>query len=75
MDGVSSVNSASSADTAGVAVAKATVPQPPVALKKAPEAREEPKPDSLLFFSQLLKTHRTMEREARASKISSLRIV
>jgi hypothetical protein len=73
MDGASSVKSTSTA-VAEVAEA-AAVPKPKVALQKAPEASEEPKPDSLLFFSGLLKTHRTMEREARAAKISNLSIV
>ena len=75
LDGISPVNPASTADAA--TEAKATVPKQKVALKKAtiPEASEEPKPDSLLFFSRLLATHRTMEREARAAKISNLRIV
>ena len=81
-DGASSVKSTSTADAdadAEVATeAKTAVPKPKVAFKKAPvpEASEEPtQPDSLLFFSGLLKTHRSMEREARAAKISSLRIV
>ncbi len=77
MDGASSVKSTSTADAEVAPQAKATVPKPPVALKKAtvPEASEEPKqPDSLLFFSGLLKTHRSMEREARAAKFSSMRI-
>ena len=76
MDGISPVNSTGTAD-ADVAEAKAAVPKQKVALKKAtvPEASEEPKPDSLLFFSGLLKTHRSMEREARAAKFSSMRIV
>ena len=74
MDGISPVEPTSTAD-ADVAEAKATVPEPKVA-PKAPEASEESKqPDSLLFFSGLLKTHRTMEREARAAKISNLSIV
>ena len=77
MDGISPVNPASTTDAdAEVAPqAKATVPKQEVAHTKAPEASEEPKPDSLLFFSGLLNTHRTLEREARAAKISSLRIV
>ena len=74
MDGISPVNSTGTAD-ADVAEAKAPVPNPPVAAAKEEAPREEPKPDSLLFFSGLLKTHRSMEREARASKISNLRIV
>ena len=72
MDGISPVNPASTADAA--AEAKAAVPKPPVAAAKEEAPREEPKPDSLLFFSGLLKTHRSMEREARAAKISNLRI-
>ena len=77
MDGISPVKSPSIADADVAAEAKAAVPKQKVALKKAtiPEASEEPKPDSLLFFSGLLKTHRSMEREARAAKISSLSIV
>ena len=74
MDGISPVNPASTTD-ADVAEAKAPVPKPPVAAAKEEAPREEPKPDSLLFFSGLLKTHRTMEREARVAKLSSLRIV
>ncbi len=75
MDGISSVKPTST-DVAEVATeAKAAVPEQKVA-PKAPEASEESKqPDSLLFFSGLLKTHRTMEREARAAKISNLSIV
>ena len=74
MDGISPVKPTSAAD-ADVAEAKAAVPEQAVA-HKAPEASEESKqPDSLLFFSGLLKTHRTMEREARAAKISNLSIV
>jgi hypothetical protein len=74
MDGISPVKPTSTAD-AEVAEAKAAVPEQTVA-PKAPEASEEPKqPDSLLFFSGLLKTHRTMAREARAAKISNLSIV
>ena len=78
MDGASSVKSTSTADAEVAPQAEAAVPKQKVALKKAPvpEASEEPtQPDSLLFFSGLLKTHRSMEREARAAKISSLRIV
>ncbi len=78
MDGISPVKPTSTADAEVATEAKAAVPKQKVARKKAtvPEASEEPKqPDSLLFFSGLLKTHRTMEREARAEKISSLRIV
>ena len=72
MDGISPVKPTSTAD-AEVAEAKAAVSEQKVA-PKAPEASEESKqPDSLLFFSGLLKTHRTMEREARAAKISSMR--
>ncbi len=74
MDGISPVNSASTADVDVATQAKATIPKPPVATAEAPKVSEEPKPDSLLFFSGLLKTHRTMEREARAAKISSLSI-
>ena len=73
MDGASSVKPTSTAD-AEVAEAKAAVPEQTVA-PKAPKASEEPKPDSLLFFSGLLKTHRTMEKEARVAKISNLSIV
>ncbi len=62
MDGISPVKSTCATD-ADVAEAKATVPESKVA-PKAPEASEESKqPDSLLFFSGLLKTHRTMERD------------
>ncbi len=76
MDGISPVNPASTTDADVATQAKAAVPKPTVAAAKeeAPKVREEP-PDSLLFFSGLLKTHRSMEREARAAKISSLRIV
>jgi hypothetical protein len=78
-DGVSSVEPVEPVDpdTAADVAPEATVPKQKVARQKAPgpEAREEPKPDSLLFFSGLLKTHRSMEREARAAKISSMRIV
>ncbi len=77
MDGASSVKSTSTADAEVAPEAEAAVPKPKVACKKAPvpEAPREPtQPDSLLFFSGLLKTHRSMEREARAAKISSLRI-
>ena len=74
MDGVSPVKPTSAAD-ADVAEAKAAVPEQAVA-HTAQEASEESKqPDSLLFFSGLLKTHRTMEREARVAKISNLSIV
>ena len=73
MDGISPVNPASTADAA--TEAKAPVPKQKVAAAKEEAPREEPKPDSMLFFSGLLKTHRTMEREARAAKISKLRIV
>ena len=75
MDGASSVKSTSTADADVSTEAKAAVPKPTVAAAKEEAPREEPKPDSLLFFSGLLKTHRSMEREARASKISNLRIV
>jgi hypothetical protein len=75
MDGISPVKSTSATDADVATQAKATVPEQKVA-PKAPEASEESKqPDSLLFFSGLLKTHRTMEREARAAKISNLSIV
>ncbi len=75
MDGISPVKPTSTADADVATEAKAAVPEQTVA-PKAPEASEEPKqPDSLLFFSGLLKTHRTMEREARAAKISNLSIV
>ena len=74
MDGISPVNPTSTAD-ADVPEAKAAVSKSTVAAAKeeAPKARDDP-PDSQLFFSGLLKTHRSMEREARAAKISSLRI-
>ena len=79
MDGASSVKSTSTADAEVAPQAEAAVPKQKVALQKAPvpEApREEPtQPDSLLLFSGLLKTHRSMDRAARAAKISSLRIV
>ena len=72
MDGISPVKS-TSADADG-AEAKDAVPKPTVAAAKEEAPREEPKPDSLLFFAGLLKTHRSMEREARAAKFSSMRI-
>ena len=81
MDGISPVNPASTADADADAdvttEAKATIPKPTVAASKeeAPKARGDDPHDSLLFFSGLLKTHRSMEREARAAKISNLRIV
>ena len=78
MDGASSVKSTSTADAEVAPQAEAAVPKPKVAREKAPVPevpREPTQPDSLLFFSGLLKTHRSMEREARAAKISSLRIV
>ncbi len=75
MDGTDPVKPTSAPDAEVATEAKAAVPESTVA-HKAPEASEEPKqPDSLLFFSGLLKTHRTMEREARVAKISNLSIV
>ncbi len=79
------MNEAGLADTVDIAdtTAQAAVPEEPEAAaptKKAkrqakPEARAEPPKPDPLFFAMLLRTRRLLEKDARAAKISSLRIV
>jgi hypothetical protein len=77
MDGTDPVKPTSApADVADAATAPPSPPRPQAPeVSEAPASEESKQPDSLLFFSGLLKTHRTMEREARAAKLSNLRIV